>query len=57
MTVIPGTCAIGSFSPPLNKDGNSIRGIALVQKLSKLYSNFNLFHKDPQMLDLTKRHY
>ena len=57
MTVIPGTCAISSFSPPLNKDGSSVRGIAFLQKLSKLYSNFNLFHKDPHMLDMTKRHY
>ena len=57
MTVIPGTCAISSFSPPLNADSNPIRGIALLQRLSKVYSNFNLFHKDSQMLDLTKKHY
>lgn len=57
MTVIPGTGSIGSWSPPLNEEGNSIRGIGLVEKLSQIYSNVNLFHKDPVMSDMTRKHY
>jgi glutaminase len=55
MTVIPGLGAIGSFSPPLNEEGNCVRGIGMIEKLSKTYLNFNLFFKDPIKRDLTRR--
>lgn len=55
MTVIPGLGAIGSFSPPLNEEGNSVRSIGMIEKLSKHYLNFNLFFKDPMKRDLTRR--
>lgn len=55
MTVIPGLGAIGSFSPLLNEEGNSVRSIGIIEKLSKLYLNFNLFFKDPMKRDLTRK--
>ena len=57
MTIIPGIGCISSWSPPLNEEGNSVRGIGLIAKLSSVYSNINLFHKDPGMKDLTRKHY
>jgi glutaminase len=35
VAVLPGQCAISVFSPPLDKHGNSERGIQVCQKLSK----------------------
>jgi hypothetical protein len=55
MTVIPGLGAIGSFSPLINEEGNSIRSIGMLEQLSKIYLNFNLFFKDPIKRDLTRR--
>lgn len=46
MTVIPGIGAFATWSPKLNEEGNTVKGIAMIQKLSAIYSNFNLFHKD-----------
>ena len=46
MTVVPGIGAVGSFSPPLNEEGNCVRGIGMIEKLNELYINFNLFYKD-----------
>ena len=57
LTVIPGIGAIGTWSPPLNEEGNSVRGIGMVEKLEKKYSNVNLFHKDPEIFDLRLQHY
>jgi glutaminase len=57
MVVIPGIGAVASFSPPLDKEGHSIRGIAMVDKLAGIYSNINLFHKDSSMKDLTRKAY
>jgi glutaminase len=37
LTVIPGIGAVGSYSPPLNEEGNSVRGIAMIEKLSEIY--------------------
>ena len=55
LTVIPGIGACASFSPPLNEKGNSVRGIAMIEKLNERFSNFNLFHKDQKKRDLTRR--
>jgi glutaminase len=46
LTVVPGIGAVGSFSPPLNDEGNSVRGIGMIEKLNEIYINFNLFYKD-----------
>lgn len=35
MAVVPGKCGIGIFSPPLDKRGNSVRGIMACKQLSK----------------------
>jgi glutaminase len=37
MTVVPGIGSVGSFSPPLNEEGNCVRGIAMIEKLSNIY--------------------
>lgn len=55
MTVIPGIGAIGIYSPPLNEEGNCVRGIGMIEKLSQMYLNFNLFFKDPLKKDLLRR--
>lgn len=57
MTVIPGIGAVAVWSPPVNAEGNCVRGIAMIDKLSKIYSNINLFHKDPAMKDVTRKAY
>lgn len=46
MTVVPGIGAVGSYSPPLNEEGNCVRGIGIIEKLNEIYINFNLFYKD-----------
>ena len=46
MTVIPGLGAVGSWSPPLDEEGNSVKAIAMIDELSKVYNNINLFYKD-----------
>ena len=57
MTVIPGVGAFASFSPKLNAEGNTVKGIAMIQKLSFIYSNLNLFHKDIHKRDCTRKPY
>lgn len=57
MTVIPGIGAVGSYSPPLNDEGNSVRGIGMIEKLNSLYINFNLFYKDQTKKDVTRMAY
>jgi glutaminase len=46
LTVVPSIGAFATFSPKINSEGNTVRGIAVIQKLSDIYNNFNLFHKD-----------
>lgn len=55
MTVIPGIGAFASWSPKLNHEGNTVKGIAMIQKLSQIYNNFNLFHKDQFKRDLHRK--
>jgi len=55
MTVIPGIGAFATWSPKLNKEGNTVKGIAMIKLLSDYYSNFNLFHKDQNKRDLIKK--
>jgi glutaminase len=57
MTVIPGLGAVGTLSPPLDDEGNSVRGIAMISELSQLYLNFNLFYKDMQKFDCLRLPY
>lgn len=46
MTVIPGIGAFATWSPPLNEEGNCVRGIGIIEKMNSIYNNINLFHKD-----------
>jgi glutaminase len=46
LTVIPSLGAFASFSPKINTEGNTVRGIAVLSKMSDVYLNFNLFQKD-----------
>lgn len=55
MTVIPGIGAFATWSPKLNKEGNTVKGIGMIKLLSDYYSNFNLFHKDQNKRDLIKK--
>ena len=57
LSIVPGIGAICTWSPKLNEEGNSVKGIGMVEKLSAKYSNINLFHKDPEIFDLTKQPY
>lgn len=57
MTVIPGIGAFATWSPPLNEEGNCVRGIGMIEKMSAFYNNFNLFHKDQKKRDLTRKPY
>ena len=57
MTVIPGLGAFASFAPPLNEEGNTVKGIGIIQKLNEDYNNFNLFHKDAGKADCTRKPY
>lgn len=57
MTVIPGIGAVATWSPPLNEEGNCVRGIGMIEKLSDIYNNINLFHKDQRKRDMTRRPY
>ena len=57
LAIIPGIGSVVSFSPPLNEEGNTVRGIAMIQGLNKIYSNFNLFHKDRSKFDVLKKPY
>ena len=55
LSVIPGIGAFATWSPRLNDEGNTVRGIGIIQKLSANFSNFNLFHKAPRKMDVTRR--
>ena len=57
LTVVPSIGAMASFSPRLNPEGNTVRGIALIQKLDKIYNNFNLFHKDLHKKNFSNKPY
>lgn len=35
VAVVPGVCGIGIFSPPLDRKGNSVRGVQVCEELSK----------------------
>jgi hypothetical protein len=50
MTVVPGIGSFATWSPPLNEDG-------MIEKLSQIYVNINLFHKNHKKKDLTRRAY
>jgi len=52
LSVVPGIGAIATWGPKLNEEGNTVKGIAMVQKLGAVYNNFNLFHKDHNKLDI-----
>jgi len=55
MTVIPGIGAFATWSPPLNEEGNCVRGIGMIEKLNDIYLNINLFHKDQKKRDMTRK--
>ena len=57
LSVVPGIGALATWSPPLNEEGNTVKGIGMVKKIGEVYNNFNLFHKAHTKKDLTWRAY
>jgi hypothetical protein len=55
LTVIPGIGSLASFSPLLSEEGYSVKGIGMIEKLNKIYLNFNLFYKDQKKIDFQRR--
>lgn len=55
LSVVPGIGAIATWSPKLNDEGNTVKGIAMVQKLGHIYCNFNLFHRAHNKKDVLTR--
>ena len=55
LTVIPGIGSVASQAPKLNDEGNSVKSIGIIQKLNKIFNNFNLFHKAPQKRDMMNK--
>ncbi|CDW79921.1 glutaminase kidney mitochondrial-like [Stylonychia lemnae] len=55
ISVIPGIGAFSTFSPPINPEGNTVRGIGIIHKLNQVYSNFNLFYKNTSKFDVTRK--
>ncbi len=37
MAVVPGKAGIATFSPPIDKNGNSVRGLRVFEELSRKY--------------------
>lgn len=57
LTVIPGIGSFVVFSPKLNAEGNTVKGIAMIHKLNNYYNNFNLFYKNKAKFDVTRKPY
>lgn len=57
LTIIPGIGSFVTFAPPLNAEGNPVKGIAMIQKLNAVYNNFNLFYKNKAKFDVTRKPY
>ena len=57
LSVVPGVGAFATFSPRVNAEGNPVRGIGVIKKLSSIYNNLNLFHKDMEKRDLARKPY
>ena len=57
MSVVPGIGALTTWGPKLNDEGNTVKGIVMVQKMGAVYSNFNLFHKDQSKRDVLTKPY
>jgi hypothetical protein len=54
---VPGIGAFATFSPKVNSEGNTVRGIGIIKILSSIYNNFNLFHKDMHKKDCSRKPY
>ncbi len=57
LSVVPGIGAVASFAPKLNKEGNTVKGIGIMEKLGYYYKNFNLFHRDHSKRDMLAKPY
>ncbi len=57
LSIIPGLGALVSYSPKLDQNENSIKGVAFIEYLGQIYSEFNLFYKDVSKLQLTTFYY
>jgi glutaminase len=53
MCVVPGLMGIGTFSPALDKNGNSVRGLYMLNKLSRI-AKLHIFSKEPHPHKLKK---
>lgn len=66
MTVIPNVMGICTWSPPVDKRGNSVRGVQFFNKLVKRFNfhNFDLLHEssvktnvgDPKYRGFSREH-
>lgn len=56
LLVIPGVMGIGIASPPLNKYGNSAKGIQTSKKISLLYKKNKFTKNRKERKNVTKRH-
>jgi len=57
LSVVPGIGALTTWGPKLNDEGNTVKGIVMVQKIAHVYNNFNLFHKDHNKRDVLAKPY
>jgi glutaminase len=57
LAVVPSLGAVATFSPKINSEGNTVRGIAVIEKMNAIYNNFNLFHKDLNKKDCLRKPY
>jgi glutaminase len=55
LSVVPGIGSIVTWAPRLNNEGNTVKGIAMVQKLGSVYNNFNLFHRAHNKKDVLQK--
>ena len=53
LIIIPQVGTLTTFSPRLDHQEVSVRGRALLDRLSRLYTNFNIFQVDKTKLNLT----
>mmetsp|Transcript_9978 Transcript_9978/g.9910 ORF Transcript_9978/g.9910 Transcript_9978/m.9910 type:complete len:278 (+) Transcript_9978:744-1577(+) len=57
LSVVPGIGSIVSWSPRLNSQMNTEKGLGLLERLGENYNNFNLFHKDHLKKDILAKPY
>ena len=57
LLIIPGVMGIGIASPPLNKFGNSVKGIQTAKQISLIHKKHNLTKNRKEKKNVTKRNH